>query len=136
MVFIDDKQSLKSAKHDFETAYIQQVIEANGFKLRNAAEALDIHFTVLMNKTQTKGITINKPLEVSNGLQMDSKKQKLKDIPLHLRGLPNPRLGDHKSNRMRGFKGSTYGTANKGQHIQLTPELIPQCERRYSVNQA
>ena len=38
MVFIDDKQSLKSAKHDFETAYIRQVIEANDCRLRKAAE--------------------------------------------------------------------------------------------------
>ena len=49
MVFIDDKQSLKSAKHDFETAYIQQVIEANDCRLRKAAEALDIHYSALMN---------------------------------------------------------------------------------------
>ena len=68
MVFIDDKQSLKSAKHDFETAYIRQVIEANGFRLRKAAEALDIHCSALMNKIKTKGITINKPMEVSDDL--------------------------------------------------------------------
>ena len=53
----------------------------------------------------------------------------------HLRGLSDTRWGGHKSNRMRGFKGSTYGTAIKGQHIQLTPKLVPQWERRYSVNQ-
>jgi len=68
MVFIDDKQSLKSAKHDFETAYIRQVIEANDCRLRKAAEALDIHYSALMNKIKTKGITINKPTEASNGL--------------------------------------------------------------------
>ena len=50
MVFIDDKQSLKSAKHDFETAYIRQVIEANDCRLRKAAEALDIHYSALMTK--------------------------------------------------------------------------------------
>ena len=39
MVFIDDKQSLKSAKHDFETAYIQQVIEANDCRLRKGSRS-------------------------------------------------------------------------------------------------
>ena len=68
MVFIEDKQSLKSAKHDFETAYIQRVIEANDYRLRKAAEALDIHYSALMNKIKTKGITINKPKRASNGL--------------------------------------------------------------------
>ena len=67
MVFIEDKQTLKSAKHDFETAYIQRVIEANDYRLRKAAEALDIHYSALMNKIKTKGITINKPTEASNG---------------------------------------------------------------------
>ena len=68
MVFIEDKQSLKSAKQDFETAFIQRVIEANDFRLRKAAEALDIHYSALMNKIKTKGITINKPTGASNGL--------------------------------------------------------------------
>ena len=68
MVFIEDKQSLKSAKHDFETAYIKRVIEANDYRLRKAAEALDIHYSALMNKIKTKGITINKPMEASDGL--------------------------------------------------------------------
>jgi len=68
MVFIEDKQSLKSAKHDFETAYIQRVIEANDYRLRKAAEALDIHYSALINKIKTKGITINQPTEASNGL--------------------------------------------------------------------
>lgn len=68
MVFIEDKQSLKSAKHDFETAYIQRVIESNDYRLRKAAEALDIHYSALLNKIKTKGITIYKPTEASNGL--------------------------------------------------------------------
>ena len=67
---------------------------------------------------------------------MASKKQKLEDMPLHLRGFSNNRWGGHKSNRIRGFKGSTYGAASKGKHIQLTPELVAQYERRYSANQA
>jgi hypothetical protein len=64
---------------------------------------------------------------------MASKKQKLEDIPLHF---SNNRWGGHKSNRIRGFKGSTYGAASKGQHIQLTPELVAQYENQYSANQA
>ena len=66
MVFINNKQSLKSAKHDFEIAYIQQVIQANDYRLRKAAEALDIHYSALMNKIKSKGITVNKPMEVAN----------------------------------------------------------------------
>ena len=67
---------------------------------------------------------------------MASKKQKLEDMPLHLRGFSNNRWGGHKSNRIRGFKGSTYGAASKGKHIQLTLELIAHYERRYSGNWA
>ena len=66
---------------------------------------------------------------------MASKKQKLEDMPLHLRGLSNNRWGGHKSTRIRGFKGSTYGAASKGKHIQLAPELVADYERRYPANQ-
>jgi hypothetical protein len=66
---------------------------------------------------------------------MASKKQKLVDMPLHLRGFSNNRWGGHKSNRIRGFKGSTYGGASKGEHIQLTPELVAQYQNRYPANQ-
>ena len=67
---------------------------------------------------------------------MASKKEKLEDMPLHLRGFSNNRWGGHKSNRIRGFKGSTFGAASKGQQIQLTPELVAQYKSRYSANQA
>ena len=66
---------------------------------------------------------------------MASKKQKLEDMPLHLRGFSNNRWGGHKSNRIRGFKGSTYGAASKVKHIQLTPELVAQYQNRYPTNQ-
>ena len=66
---------------------------------------------------------------------MASKKQKLEDMPLHLRGFSNNRWGGHKSNRIRGFKGSKYGAAGKGQRIQLTPELVAQYQSRYPANQ-
>ena len=35
MVFIENKQSLKSAKKEFEKAYIQQVIEDNDCRYHN-----------------------------------------------------------------------------------------------------
>ena len=65
---------------------------------------------------------------------MASKKEKLEDMPLHLRGFSNNRWGGHQANRIRGFKGSTYGPASKGKHIQLTPELVAKYENRYSGN--
>ena len=65
---------------------------------------------------------------------MASNKQKLEDMPPHLRGFSNNRWGGHKSNRIRGFKGTTYGAASKGKHIQLTPELVAKYENRYSGN--
>lgn len=66
---------------------------------------------------------------------MASKKQKLEDLPVHLRGLSNNRWGGHKSNKMRGFRGSTYGAASSGKHILLTPELMAEYENKYSTNQ-
>ena len=67
---------------------------------------------------------------------MASKSQKLEDLPIHLRGLSNNRWGGHKSNKMRGFRGSTYGAASIGKHIPLTPELLAEYENKYSVNQS
>ena len=67
---------------------------------------------------------------------MASNKQKLEDMPLHLRGFSNNRWGGHQSNRIRGFKGSTYGAASKGKHIQLTPELVAEYKIRYPANQS
>ena len=67
---------------------------------------------------------------------MASNNQKLENLPIHLRGLSYNRWGGHKSNKMRGFKSSTYGAASSGKHIQLTPELVAQYQSRYSANQA
>jgi len=63
MVFIENKQSLKSAKKDFEKAYIQQVIEDNDCRLRKAAEALDIHYSALLSKIKHKGIGIKRQIK-------------------------------------------------------------------------
>ena len=67
---------------------------------------------------------------------MASKKQKLEDLPIHLRGLSNNLWGGHKSNKMRVFRGSTYGAVSSGKHISLTPELLAEYENKYSVNQS
>ena len=67
---------------------------------------------------------------------MASNKQKLEDLPIHLRGLSNNRWGGHKSNKMRGFRGSTYGAASREKHIPLTPELLAEYENKYSANQS
>lgn len=66
---------------------------------------------------------------------MASNNQKLEDLPIHLRGLTKNRWGGHKSNNMRGFRGSTYGAASLGKRIPLTPELMAEYENKYSTNQ-
>ena len=66
---------------------------------------------------------------------MASNNQKLEDLPIHLRGLSNNRWGGHKSNKMRGFRGSTYGAAGRGKYIPLTPKLMAEYENKYPVNQ-
>jgi hypothetical protein len=63
---------------------------------------------------------------------MASKVKKLEDMPIYLRGLSNNRWGGHKSNRIRGFRGSTYGAASEVRHIQITPELQEVYENRES----
>ena len=67
---------------------------------------------------------------------MASNNKKLEDLPVDLRGLSNNRWGGHKSNQMRGFRGSTYGAASRGKHIPLTSELMAEYENKYSVNQS
>ena len=67
---------------------------------------------------------------------MASKKPRLEDLPVHLRGLSNNRWGGHKSNKMRGFRGSSYGAASREKHIPRTPELMAEYENKYSANQS
>ena len=55
---------------------------------------------------------------------------------MYLRGLSNNRWGGHKSNRMRGFRGSTYGAASEVRHIPITPELRAKYEECDSSKQA
>ena len=64
---------------------------------------------------------------------MASKKQKLEDMPPYLRGFSNNRWGGHKSNKMRGLRGSTYGPASKCRTITITPELQAEYQRKYDL---
>ena len=47
---------LKEAKNAFETQYIQKALKENDYRLRKAAEALDIHYSALLSKMKNKGI--------------------------------------------------------------------------------
>ena len=47
---------LKEAKSAFETKCIQQALKDNDYRLRKAAEALDIHYSALLNKMKKKGL--------------------------------------------------------------------------------
>ena len=38
-----------------------------------------------------------------------------------------------KSNKMRGFRGSTYGPASKCRTITITPELQAEYQRKYDL---
>ena len=67
---------------------------------------------------------------------MASTVKKLEDMPMYLRGLSNNRWGDHKSNRMRGFRGSTFGAASEVRHIPITPELRAKYKECDSSKQA
>ena len=50
------------------------------------------------------------------------KEELLQDLPYELRGLSNNRWGGHKTSKLRGFRGSTYGAASKG--TKLTQEQL------------
>ena len=67
---------------------------------------------------------------------MARKVGKLENLPLHLRGLSNNRWGGHKSNRMRGFRGSTYGAASEVRHIPIPSELRAKYEECDSSKKA
>ena len=58
--------------------------------------------------------------------------QKLSDMPNYLRGFSNNRWGGHKSNKMRGFRGSTYGPASKCRNITITPEIQAEYQIKYN----
>ncbi len=53
-------------------------------------------------------------------------------MPNYLRGFSNNRWGGHKSNKMRGLRGSTYGPASRCRNITITPELQAEYQRKYN----
>jgi hypothetical protein len=55
------------------------------------------------------------------------KRRCLRDYSPELRGPPNNRYGGHKAQRLRGFRGGTYGPA--GPVRQFTPEEIQEYEQ-------
>ena len=59
--------------------------------------------------------------------------QKLSDMPNYLRGFSNNRWGGHKSNKMRGLRGSTYGPASRCRSITITPEIQAEYKRKYDL---
>ena len=67
MVVMQPNQSLKAAKTNFEKAYIEQAIEANDCRLRQAAEALDIHYSALLNMMKRNGITLKRHMAATHG---------------------------------------------------------------------
>ena len=59
---------------------------------------------------------------------MKARKQRLCDLPSHLRGLSNNRWGGHSSGHMRGFKGAKYGAASPVRNIHLSPQELSKYE--------
>ena len=58
--------------------------------------------------------------------------QKLSDMPNYLRGFSNNRWGGHKSNKMRGLRGGTYGPASKCRNITIITEIQAEYQRKYN----
>lgn len=65
---------------------------------------------------------------------MKNRKQRLSDLPSHLRGLSNNRWGGHSSGHMRGFRGAKYGAASTVKHINIGPEELAKYESHYPAN--
>jgi hypothetical protein len=55
------------------------------------------------------------------------KRPSLMDYPSGLRGFPNNKYRGHRAQRLRGFKGNTYGPASPGR--QFTPQERQEYER-------
>ena len=65
---------------------------------------------------------------------MKTRKHRLSDLPLHLRGLSNNRWGGHSSSHMRGFKGAKYGAASPVTNIRLSPQELEKYNSHHSTN--
>ena len=67
MVLIDSNQSLKTAKHKFEKAYITEVLNEKANSLRKTAEALEIHYSGLLRKLKKLEIAKSAARSVFSG---------------------------------------------------------------------
>ena len=59
------------------------------------------------------------------------KEERLQDLSYDLRGLSNNRWRGHKTNKLRGFKGSTYGAASNG--TKLTQEQLEAFAKKHGL---
>lgn len=66
---------------------------------------------------------------------MKNRKQRLSDLPSHLRGLSNNRWGGHSSGHMRGFRGAKYGAASSVRNVQLSQKELARYETLNSQKQ-
>ena len=55
---------------------------------------------------------------------------RLNDLPKHLKGPPQNRYGGHQTQRVRAFKGSSFGAANGGRTLGLEEKKIIEQELR------
>ena len=65
----------------------------------------------------------------SKGNKTRRKELRMEDLPYDLRGLPNNKWGGHKTSKLCGFKGSTYGAASKG--TKLTQEQLEALAKKH-----
>ena len=68
----------------------------------------------------------------SKGSKSQRKADRMEDLPYELRGLPNNRWGGHKTNKLRGFRGSTYGPASKG--TKFTQEQLEAYAEKHGLH--
>ena len=60
-----------------------------------------------------------------------AKVDRLSELPKHLRGPTNNRWGGQKSDRIRGFKGTTYGPASKCRMIEKDSDVWAEVIKTY-----
>lgn len=60
-----------------------------------------------------------------------AKVDRLSELPRHLRGPANNRWGGQKGDRMRGFKGTSYGPASKCKSIKKGSDAWAEVIKKY-----
>jgi hypothetical protein len=60
-----------------------------------------------------------------------TRSQRIADLPSHLRGLPQNRWGGHNTQKIRGFRGTTYGALPCR---QFSEEEIRELERQMRLD--